>query len=322
MQFVSETYNRISNVINMAFSLAKIAPLYRQVRQAISNGTTPKTDEMAAKLLDLWLGKKVYEAGSYVYVDAKGNVDIAMTEKPKEKGIVRFVILSDTHECHHMLSVPKGDVLIHTGDFLMMNALFGKEASMKKIKDFNNWLGEQPHEEKFVICGNHDSNAASLGKEALKGMLSNATYLENDVVYLKSGISIFGTPASKRNSPFSPNDAFQYTSEELQEIVNKIPENIDVLMSHGPPDDLIPLNNYVNKNNPAICIFGHIHERNTSNTKDVFFLGDNNNNSDHNYKKTIGLNGATIGRNFDPSQVPVVYDYNIKDRIKSRNSRL
>ena len=70
MQFVSETYNRISNVINMAFSLAKIAPLYRQVRQAISNGTTPKTDEMAAKLLHLWLGKKVYEAGSYVYVDA------------------------------------------------------------------------------------------------------------------------------------------------------------------------------------------------------------------------------------------------------------
>ena len=130
MQFVSETYNRISNVINMAFSLAKIAPLYRQVRQAISNGTTPKTDEMAAKLLDLWLGKKVYEAGSYVYVDAKGNVDIAMTEKPKEKGTVRFVILSDTHECHHMLSVPKGDVLIHTGDFLMMNALFGKEDAL------------------------------------------------------------------------------------------------------------------------------------------------------------------------------------------------
>ena len=40
-----------------------------------------------------------------------------------------------------MLSVPKGDVLIHTGVLMIV------AEKMKKIKDFNNWLGEQPHEE-------------------------------------------------------------------------------------------------------------------------------------------------------------------------------
>ena len=64
--------------------------------------------------------------------------------KNQRGGDVRFVILSDTHECHRLLSVPRGDVLVHAGDFLMMNALFGREASVQKIEDFNDWLGTGP----------------------------------------------------------------------------------------------------------------------------------------------------------------------------------
>ena len=322
MQYLSDIYNKVHDTISMAFNLAKVAPLYRRVRTAVANGATPKTDKMATKLLDIWLGNNVYKPGSYVYVDSSGNVDIAVVEKPKKKGTVRFVILSDTHECHRLLSVPKGDVLVHAGDFLMMNALFSKELSLEKIKDFNDWLGTLPHEEKIVICGNHDTSAEALGKDKLKSIFSNATYLENDLMYLKSGISVFGTPASKRNSPFSPNDAFQYTIEELEKIVIKIPDKIGILLSHGPPDDLSPLNSYIDKNNPAISIFGHVHERNTSKTNGEFFGNDNGLDKpiSSNSCKTIGLNGATIGKNFDPSQVPVVYDYQLKHLLV--NSKL
>ena len=305
MQYLAKVYRIIARNTTMVFNIAKIAPLYRKVRAAVANGSTPKTDQMAAKLLEVWLGDKVYESGMYMYVDSKGNVGIETNEKPKREGDVRFVILSDTHECHRLLSVPRGDVLVHAGDFLMMNALFGREASVQKIEDFNDWLGTQPHKEKFVICGNHDTGAASLGREKLAGMFSNATYLENEVAHLRCGVSIFGTPASKRNSPFSPNDAFQYSPEELQNIVNSIPGKVDVIVSHGPPDDLEPLNNYISQNNPKLCIFGHTHERNTSLTNGEYF-GDSKSS-----EATLGLNGATIGKNFNPSQLPIVYDYKV-----------
>ena len=72
------------------------------------------------------LGDKVYESGMYMYVDSKGNVGIETNEKPKREGDVRFVILSDTHECHRLLSVPRGDVLVHAGTLMITPCLAEK----------------------------------------------------------------------------------------------------------------------------------------------------------------------------------------------------
>ena len=45
--------------------------------------------------------------------------------------------------------MPKGDVLLHAGDFTTI----GLE---HEIQNFNDWLKELPYQYKVVIAGNHD----------------------------------------------------------------------------------------------------------------------------------------------------------------------
>lgn len=47
------------------------------------------------------------------------------------------------------ISLPPGDILIHTGDF----SSTGEE---DEVQDFHDWLTEQRYEKIIVIAGNHD----------------------------------------------------------------------------------------------------------------------------------------------------------------------
>jgi hypothetical protein len=62
-------------------------------------------------------------------------------EDSGEAGLLRVVMISDTHNMHRRLEVPDGDILIHAGDFTM----YGRSAH---AADFNLWLGELPHRHK------------------------------------------------------------------------------------------------------------------------------------------------------------------------------
>ena len=68
---------------------------------------------------------------------------------PGNPDFVRFVFVSDTHTYHKSLKLPKGDVLIHTGDFTMLGRL-------EEIKSFADWLGTLDFKHKIVISGNHE----------------------------------------------------------------------------------------------------------------------------------------------------------------------
>lgn len=72
----------------------------------------------------------------------------ASFKPPKSRLPVRVVCLSDTHT--NTLSLPHGDVLIHAGD--LTNA-----GTVEEIQKQLDWLASQPHKEKIVIAGNHDS---------------------------------------------------------------------------------------------------------------------------------------------------------------------
>jgi len=70
------------------------------------------------------------------------------TQWPQD-GVVRFVVLSDTHS-KVPENVPEGDVLLHCGDMTMG----GKVSELTKVND---WLGTLPHKTKIAIVGNHDN---------------------------------------------------------------------------------------------------------------------------------------------------------------------
>ena len=62
---------------------------------------------------------------------------------------MRIVCIADTHEKHEQVKLPKGDILIHAGDFTWVG-------DPKPTLDFLDWFEAQPFTHKIFVSGNHD----------------------------------------------------------------------------------------------------------------------------------------------------------------------
>jgi Icc-related predicted phosphoesterase len=175
---------------------------------------------------------------------------------------MRLVGISDTHSLHDSIDkLPKGDVLVHAGDF--MNSGY----DLRDIVSFNRWLGEQNFKHRVVCAGNHDRYFENAPQQA-RELLTNATYLENDGITI-DGVTFWGSPYT----PEFLNWAFMYPrGTAAQRYWGMIPDSLDVLITHGPPfgilDQTAPgeahlgceeLLDVVKKKKPRVHIFGHIH---------------------------------------------------------------
>lgn len=156
---------------------------------------------------------------------------------------VRLVIISDTHNYPEKMGpLPKGDILVHCGDF----TVYGKES---EIQSFIEWLDEQTQfAHKIVIAGNHEVNP-SKAKKLLSG---HCIWLDDKSVDVM-GLTFHGTTWSCDYS--------------------KLPtKGIDVLITHKPPTghgDIIytgqsrgsdHLAASVQRLKPLLHLFGHNHE--------------------------------------------------------------
>lgn len=137
---------------------------------------------------------------------------------------MKLVCISDTHSMHRdMLEIPDGDVLIHAGDCL-------GQGTLDNIRDFNDWLGTLPHQHKILIAGNHDrafQDTPELAREAL----TNAIYLEDSGIEI-DGLRFWGSPWTPAFMDWS---FMLDRGQPLQEKWQLIPDNTDVLITHGPP---------------------------------------------------------------------------------------
>lgn len=171
-----------------------------------------------------------------------------------------LVLLSDTHGFGDELDVPPGDVLVHAGD--MTGA-----GSLEEIAEVNRWLGTLPHRHKVVIAGNHDFSFERTPGEA-RALITNAIYLQDEAVVL-DGIRFYGSPWQ----PWFFDWAFNLVrGPELADKWAKIPEDTDVLITHGPPAGILDttyggehagcadLLERVRTIRPRLHVFGHIHE--------------------------------------------------------------
>ena len=121
----------------------------------------------------------------YHYVNRlDGTISYTNNHTPN-KDSIRFVVISDTHETHNMLTIPDGDVLIHCGDILFSNSKSydpnNEQLTIDKLNDFNEWLSKLPHKIKIVVAGNHDYCflESVFGKEKIETLLNHCTYLVN-----------------------------------------------------------------------------------------------------------------------------------------------
>ena len=177
---------------------------------------------------------------------------------------MKIVCISDTHLSLDKVKIPYGDILIHSGDLTNSGSL---EEVTRELKVLSNL----PHPYKVLIAGNHDvlfEKSPVLVKNLMLD-LPEIIYLQDSEVTL-DGVRIYGTPWIPRY--FSWAFMLPKGSKDLERKYLGIPENLDILVTHGPPwgirdsnrDSIkcgsLLLRDRVFKAKPRYHIFGHIHE--------------------------------------------------------------
>jgi len=173
---------------------------------------------------------------------------------------MKIVIISDTHELHHDLRLPEGDLLIHAGDFCDNGNIDG-------VYDFLGWMEETDFKHKILIAGNHDFYVED-HPEKFKALLpAGIIYLEDSGVELE-GIHFWGSPVQ----PDLTGWAFgRNRGEEMKAHWDLIPKNTDILITHSPPYGILDstgsgysvgcevLTEQVFAIAPKLHVFGHVH---------------------------------------------------------------
>lgn len=141
---------------------------------------------------------------------------------------MRIAAISDTHGRHHALDMEehKATILIHSGDWTK-----GKDEGLAETQNFLSWLSEQSYDHKIIIAGNHEKTIAANPQMFRELLLQypDITYLENSEVIIE-GIKFYGSPYSNRFGAW----AFMDDDIALARIWTEIPDDTNVLITHGP----------------------------------------------------------------------------------------
>jgi predicted phosphodiesterase len=194
---------------------------------------------------------------------------------------MRITVISDTHAKHNHLrnDLPGGDLLIHAGDF-MTSGYNPMEAVM-----FFQWFDAiNNYDTKVLIAGNHDrwmQNDSEEARSLLSGYYKTIEYLEDEdlVLYFdgpngdhpEDNIRIYGSPWQPEFYNWAYN--LPRNGEELKTKWDAIPDNTDILITHGPAFEYLDvpggprpirvgcelLRERVDALRPKIHVFGHIH---------------------------------------------------------------
>lgn len=192
---------------------------------------------------------------------------------------MKVCAISDTHNRHSKIVIPECDLLIHCGD-----ATF--QGTPSELKNFAEWLNEQEAGHIVIIPGNHErgwENNYEAGCDIIREACPAVHILNDNEVHIE-GLTIWGSPVT----PFFHSWAWNRARSERLEpwhgpYIKKhwdlIPENIDILVTHGPPYGILDEVKYVDQFSydppkfvgcedlltrvkevkPRFHFFGHIH---------------------------------------------------------------
>lgn len=214
---------------------------------------------------------------------------------------MRITFISDSHNKHKQLNddLPGGDLIIHGGDVSSMGY-------QHEIREFCSWYNKVvSYEHKIFISGNHDFGFQR-EPEKIKEILSfydKITYLQDSFVIV-NGVKIWGSPWQ----PWFCDWAFNLprNGEELKAKWNMIPEDTDILITHGPPYGFLDvvenrtdhlgcelLADRIKVIKPKIHIFGHIHSGR--------YIFEQNN--------TLFINASVLNERYTYNYKPITIDY-------------
>jgi len=213
----------------------------------------------------------------------------------------RITFISDTHTLHNKITedLPGGDIIICSGDIT-------SRGFVEEAKYFFEWFHKlKNYDHKIFIAGNHDFCFEEHLEEMNKILQDyyNIDYLYDSGITINDEIKIYGTPWQ----PEFYNWAFNLprNGEQLKQVWNKIPENTDILITHGPPYkylDVIKglnvgcelLRERVDLIKPKINVFGHIHF-----SHGYYYNG-----------HTHFINASSLNEQYRYANLPITIDWN------------
>lgn len=182
-----------------------------------------------------------------------------------------ILCISDTHNKH--LEIPIEylentdntiDTIIHAGDV-------SSHGYKGEIIGFLEWFNELNFKNKIFIAGNHDFYLERGKPEDIAAMLANypnITYLNDSGIEI-DGIKIWGSPVQ----PWFYDWAFNRKGSDICKHWNMIPDDINLLITHGPIKGYLDLTSrgdlagcpnllvrIFNLKNLKSHVCGHIHE--------------------------------------------------------------
>jgi Icc-related predicted phosphoesterase len=220
----------------------------------------------------------------------------------------RLTFISDSHTKHEKLNgfLFGGDLLLCAGDI-------SSRGSITELENFFKWFdGIDNYDTKVFIAGNHDFGFQD-ENEKIKGLLTGyktIEYLQDERMDLfdeeDQQLVIYGSPWQ----PEFHNWAFNLPrGEKIKEKWDLIPNDVDILITHGPPFsklDYVPYNNInvgceelllkVQQIKPKIHLFGHIHEGSG-------YVFDGN---------THYINAAVLNGRYEFRNKPITVDFNFE----------
>lgn len=216
---------------------------------------------------------------------------------------VKISFISDLHALHgqwEMKMFNEGKLTeLHNADVIVFCGDMSGRGRIWEVENFLEWfntISPNKNAKKIFIAGNHDFffdttwfsrhergairhkssiNLADADVKAVLAKYPDLVYLE-DSSFEYMGLKFWGSPIT----PWFHDWAFNRWEDEIEQYWTKIPDDVDVLITHGPPfgigDHLHPqFAKYNNKNNvgcpillkeveerikPSVHAFGHIHE--------------------------------------------------------------
>lgn len=212
------------------------------------------------------------------------------------KDKIRIWHISDTHAMEKGLRVPENiDIVLHSGDISNYREA---HLNIPECMNFLDWYQSLEIPYKVMCAGNHDLSIErrhiTPGDIHARGI----TYLENESTNIM-GLKIWGSPITPS---FGSGWAFNKDRAKLDALWSTIPEDTDIVITHGPAKSVLDLSfdregnlemcgckalrRHIGRVKPKLFGFGHIHNMKGIENNAGYYVDPNTN--------TIYSNGSCV----------------------------
>jgi Icc-related predicted phosphoesterase len=238
--------------------------------------------------------------------------------------IITALCVSDTHgwllRINEIGHLPDADIFIHAGDF----GIWSQEPQEELFNELQ-FFEENQHRfaHMVIVPGNHDEFIRKQDPEIMNiiNRIPNLHLLIDQRIVLDDlgGLRIYGSPwvTGYQDNSFGKSFLLPTHSPDLREKRELIPEDIDILITHNPPERTLDsvkglnvgcalLRERLKTVHPLLHVFGHIHTANGA-----MFEGEEN--------LRLSINAAICSMAlvpfFEPFLVEILVEQNKSPRI-------